>query len=371
MDRKQYDFAKKAGRTAYEEAIRFMADEGSGGIIGDVDQHRHPDYALLDHPHHDLSAQVEHNEDRINALEHELEALADTKETGEWIYKQDIRVAPGYFTLADADLTASTNTIILSEEDSNGNSHGFAGLEVGDYLEIYQEHKMRSETDYALYIVKEDRGGTGLRELVLDFYSGRGTAEEEERFLIKVFHTNDNLDLAELDERYALKEHTHTSVPSHTHNYASSSHSHNYAASNHTHSGSGGFVSLSHGNKAYYATNENWNSTTYYFPFYRGSSGSTYYGGRMDQLGKIEFKNGTNFYQKVGKTGTLIGATSNSHPHFPSVVLQVWETDSYSSTSNGTNVQRFYGTCIWSRYSKNWSELSDDGLYWYWRGSAK
>ena len=237
MDRKEYNFAKKAGRTAYEEAIRHFKEENGGGIIGDVEQHRHPDYALLDHPHHDLSTQVGQNEDRINALEHELEALADTKEAGEWIYKQDIRVAPSYFTLADPDLTASTNTILISEEDSNGNSHGFAGLEVGDYLEIYQEHKERSETDYALYIIKEDRGGTGLRELVLDFYSGRGTAEEEERFLIKVFHTNDNLDLAELDERYALKVHSHEyASTNHSHSYAPSSHSHDYATSNHSHS---------------------------------------------------------------------------------------------------------------------------------------
>ena len=76
-----------------------------------------------------------------------------------------------------------------------------------------------------------------MRELVLDFYSGRGTAEEEERFLIKVFHTNDNLDLAELDERYALKVHSHEyASTNHSHSYAPSSHSHDYATSNHSHS---------------------------------------------------------------------------------------------------------------------------------------
>ena len=44
MDRKIYDFTKKASRTAYEEAIR----TGDGGSI---EGHRHPDYALVDHAH--------------------------------------------------------------------------------------------------------------------------------------------------------------------------------------------------------------------------------------------------------------------------------------------------------------------------------
>ena len=44
MDRKTYEFTKKASRTAYEEAIR----TGDGGS---VENHRHPDYALVDHKH--------------------------------------------------------------------------------------------------------------------------------------------------------------------------------------------------------------------------------------------------------------------------------------------------------------------------------
>lgn len=47
MDRKTYDFTKKASRTAYEEAVR----TGDGGS---VEGHRHPDYALVDHSHDGL-----------------------------------------------------------------------------------------------------------------------------------------------------------------------------------------------------------------------------------------------------------------------------------------------------------------------------
>ena len=63
---------------------------------------------------------------------------------------------------------------------------------------------------------------------------------------------SDDVDIAELDERYAMKEHTHSSVPSHNHDYAhkvhthdtthshdadyaDKTHNHNYASSSHTH----------------------------------------------------------------------------------------------------------------------------------------
>lgn len=44
MNRKDFEFTKMAARTAYEEAIR----TGDGGS---VENHRHPDYSLVDHEH--------------------------------------------------------------------------------------------------------------------------------------------------------------------------------------------------------------------------------------------------------------------------------------------------------------------------------
>jgi hypothetical protein len=471
MNRKEYEWAKRTGREAYERAIRDMDAVGGGGDPI-TDQHRHPDYALIDHEHDDdgewvsavedtdikpttdnlfitlntrrpkeadgtftdqefglnidldegntyknqfqvgterngfalkvlggtgretwfggriaqkgnslenkdardyiirknlndavepLLEQVETNEDRINALEHELDAIATNKEAGEWEMVSpldfDVR-GTGQMTLASDDFTASNNTLTLHQTDLNGVSHGFSGVEVGDLVEVVQEHKARDTGDYGLY---EVTGVNGM-SFTLSLQQGRGTADLNTNFFVKFFHLSDNIDLAELDARY--------SKIGHTHSYAPSSHTHNYASSNHTHSDLGGFVSLSHGKKTWFATNENWNSTTYFFPYYRSSSGSTYYGGRVDQLGMVEFKNGTNFYQKIGKTGTLIGATSSGHPHFPVVVFQVWESDSYSSTSNGTNVQRFYGSVIWARNSQNWNDY-DPGIYWYFRGAGR
>ena len=42
----------------------------------------------------------------------------------------------------------------------------------------------------------------------LELQQGRGTAEENRNFFIKFFHLSDDVNIAELDNRYALKEHT-------------------------------------------------------------------------------------------------------------------------------------------------------------------
>ena len=234
IDRKDYEFTKQAARSAYENAIRDAVGEG-GMPLPDVDQHLHPDYALVDHGHKefehvhpeyaeeehlhpekadlehehlDLSAQIEHNEDRINALEHELDAIADTKETGEWelvsILDFDIR-GSGQMTLANDDFGVSNNEMTLHETDKNGLSHGFSGVEPGDLVEVVEEHIARSTGDYGLYEVKSVNGMT----FSLELQQGRGTAETNKNFFIKFFHLSEDVNIAELDARYALKGHTH------------------------------------------------------------------------------------------------------------------------------------------------------------------
>ena len=300
-----------------------------------------------------LENKVTENTDKINELQIELEAVQETKDAGEWEYKQDLRVMPGFFVLGNPNLTSSTNTIIINETDKNGKEHQFAGLQVGDYLELYQEAKERNEGDYGLFVIKEDKGETGLRELSLDFYSGKGVADEGETFFIKVFHANNDLDLAELDARYALKDHTH-SVGSHSHPYEQ--------------------IAISHGQKTYYGSNINWNNAMYMFPFERrGSSGSLYQGGRIENMGKLLIKQG-NFYAKIGKSGTLIGTTGESSAnHGTFIVMSVWDSSYQSSHSQqGTRLQTFYGTTIWvqdSAKGRNWTD--SDSLYWWYRGAGR
>jgi hypothetical protein len=286
MDRKTYNWAKRTGREAYEQAIRDMEAIGGGGQpLPDTEQHRHPDYSLIDHEHdgfddtalwedqkrqdeymdemteaivqnqsnigqlvghqhEDLQAQVDHNEDRINSLEHELEALADTREAGEWEYKNVWELRGSGFALIEAhNFTRPTNIMEITNLDASGNTHGFARVEVGDYVEIVQEHDTRAVGDYGLYVVSAVRdGGSDTKIFDLTLEQGKGAPTLNSKCIIKFFHLQDNIDLADLDARYAPKGHAHnqylTSLPSHTHSYASTSHKHDsdYATSNHSHS---------------------------------------------------------------------------------------------------------------------------------------
>ena len=368
MDRKTYNWAKRTGREAYEQAIRDMDAVGEGGQPI-IDQHRHPDYALIDHPHIDLSAQIEHNEDRINALEHELDAIADTKETGEWelvsILDFDIR-GSGQMTLFFDDFGISSNEMTLHETDKNGLSHGFSGVEQGDLVEIVEEHPTRSTGDYGLYKVKSVNGMT----FALELQQGRGTADTNKNFFIKFFHLSEDVNIAELDARYALKEHTHTSLPSHTHDYAPVSHTHSTAAHEHNYQQ----ISLRHQQKAYYGSNINWDNPMYFFPYERrGSSGSLYQNGRIENMGKLVIKQ-SNLYAQVGKSGTLIGTTGESSAnHGTFIVMNVWDStyQSYHS-QQGNRIQTIYGTTIWvqdSAKGRNWEQA--DALWWWYRGAGR
>ena len=160
-----------------------------------------------------LLEKIEHNQDVINALEHELEAIAETKEAGEWelvsILDFDVR-GTGQMTLSNDDFTASNNEMTLHETDKNGLSHGFSGVEVGDLVEVVEEHISRATGDYGLYEVKAVNG----MSFTLELQQGRGQADLDRNYFVKFFHLSDDVNLAELDARYSLKGHTHPPVPS-------------------------------------------------------------------------------------------------------------------------------------------------------------
>ena len=158
---------------------------------------------------------IEHNEDRINALEHELDAVAETKSAGEWQLVSpldfDIR-GTGKMTLSNNDLTAPNNELTLHATDLNNVSHGFSGVEVGDLVEVLEEHELlaRSTGDYGLYEVKAVNG----MSFTLELQQGRGTADTNKKFYVKFFYLSDDVNISELDERYSLKSHTHSYVKS-------------------------------------------------------------------------------------------------------------------------------------------------------------
>jgi len=89
-------------------------------------------------------------------------------------------------------------------------------------------------------------------------------------------------------------------------------------------------------------------------------------------MGKLVLKD-SDFYAKIGKSGTLIGTTSSSSAnHGTFIVMSVWDSTYESSNSNGKRIQTFYGTTIWTQDSarvRNWND--SDSLYWWYRGAGR
>ena len=137
----------------------------------------------------------------------------------------------GKMTFTNPDLTTSVNGVTIDPVDAKGTTHNFRSVQIGDYVEFVESHQQRMTGDYALYKVNSVDGNSF--GLVLE--RGSGDANINNVFLVKFFHLNEDIDLTELDSRYSPKSHSHSSVPSHTHDYASSSHTHSYASSNHGH----------------------------------------------------------------------------------------------------------------------------------------
>ena len=304
-----------------------------------------------DHDHGQYASAIE-----LEELQVEVDALATTREAGRWTIIDTAAPREGEVYFLTKSMTLADNMMTINSTDRDGKVHGWADLEVGDYVEVVQETAGDSKSvgSYGLFQVKVDNPGTGMRVLELTQDQGVGSLTSGSDVFIKVFHANNDLDVAELDARYALKEHTH-SVGAHSHNYEQ--------------------IAISHGQRTYYGSNINWNNAMYMFPFERrGSSGSLYQGGRIEHMGKIQFKNGSNFYAKIGKSGTLIGTTGESSANYGTfIVMSVWDSTYQSSHSQqGTKIQTIYGSTIWCQDSakgRNWND--QDTLYWWYRGAGR
>ena len=196
----------------------------------------------------ELENKININEDRIATLNYELDAIAESRVGGEWILSSDSSTQ-GTMALGTQDLTGFDNRLYINVTDANGIVVNMDSIEVGDYIEIVEEHEVlnRATQDYGLYKVTVAYVDNYFD---LELSEGRGFADLGRRFFIKAFKMSDSFDIAELDSRYSMKVHSHenyslgththsqylTSLPSHTHNYASSSHTHSYASTSHIHS---------------------------------------------------------------------------------------------------------------------------------------
>ena len=328
-------FETERGLTYTFDGVRWLSDGDLASAEG--------------HGHDDLASKID-----LEELQVEVDALATTREAGRWTLIDTAAPRDGQVHFLATSMLLADNIMTINSTDLDGKVHGWANLQAGDFVEVVQETagNTRSVGSYGLFKVKVDNPGSGMRVLELTQDQGVGSLTNGSDVFIKVFHANNDLDVAELDARYALKSHTH-SVSSHSHPYEQ--------------------IAIRNTEKNYYGSNTNWGNSLYFFPYARsGSSGSLSHGGRIENMGKLVLKE-SDFYAKIGKSGTLIGTTgSSSANHGTFIVMSVWDSTYESSNSNGKRIQTFYGTTIWTQDSarvRNWND--SDSLYWWYRGAGR
>jgi len=134
-----------------------------------------------------------------------LETLLVQREHGKWKYvgysEDTIPRNAGEFALLVDDIESSNENIItLNTTDLDGKVHGFADIEVGDFLEVVDSDAPEA---YALFVVAKKPEGTGivnvevtLKEAGLNIWIGE-TCE------IRFFSINEqDINLTDLDNRY-------------------------------------------------------------------------------------------------------------------------------------------------------------------------
>ena len=165
-------------------------------------------------------ATLEHSDNRDNLLQAEIEELAlivgdalqaSQQEHGAWSYAGDgLQAYPreeGTFTLGSNNLGgAIENNAVFNTTDLDGQVHGFGDIEVGEYLEIVDEEHPEQ---YALWVVDAEPAvnGTLVDIKVKLKKAGKDGFDLNDRCQVRFIQIQEsNLDLAELDKRYAGKE---------------------------------------------------------------------------------------------------------------------------------------------------------------------
>ena len=182
----------------YLEVISRDESKADDQLLQDqIDSHDHDEYATL----------IE-----LEELQVEVDALVTTREAGQWMVRPDGNAPRAGEVMFATYAMGARNQIVINETDANGTVHKFAGLEVGDYVEVVQETGDKVGV-YGLHVITADEGGEGVRSLLTDPYQSNGNLSPDNTVFIKIFHANSDLDLADLDQRYALKAHTHDTAP--------------------------------------------------------------------------------------------------------------------------------------------------------------
>jgi len=155
-----------------------------------------------------LADQVEENKQDILELEEEIEAIAPSFDRGEWDFAEPATLPSEplpktYHILnevgAVAVMYANTDKIVFSNTDTGDDTHTWADVEVGQYLEVFDERDgefLLAKVDaieladtfasFEVTVQKSDGGPRGIT----------GEDDYSHRVRVKFFSLNDDVDLS-------------------------------------------------------------------------------------------------------------------------------------------------------------------------------
>lgn len=149
----------------------------------------------------------------INDIKVELEALAPTRELGHWTISSAIPEEPemGMVHFDPLDLSADETDMYIHCLDSDNKRHSFAQVEIGDYIEAV------GDNGFGLWLtnaeVVDHNNQPDIKMFALTLVKSEGVLAVGDKVDIKAFHLADtDLDLSDLDERYARKEAEHFNI---------------------------------------------------------------------------------------------------------------------------------------------------------------
>jgi hypothetical protein len=185
-------------------------DEAIGGIV-------HPEYddsGIKKDLADETAARIAGDntlQTEITELALALDTLLVRKTHGQWKYvgfMGDVMARnPGEFALGSDDLSASNNIIQLNNTDLNGLTVGVGDISVGDYVELVD---INNPENFVLFVVAGEANGQGISEIPVTLKEKGNNFLVNATCEIRFFELNDqSIDLSELDDRYARKDHTH------------------------------------------------------------------------------------------------------------------------------------------------------------------
>jgi len=189
------------------------------------------------HNQHDANyflygSQVEGDADlqrQINDINVELEALATTREWGQWEMVATVpEVTAGKVNLDPLDFLSDTAVLQINGTDSSQTNHGFTEVVAGDYIELV------GPEGFGLYTADGPAvDNQGSKKFELSMVRSNGRVSVGDTIDVKVFHLADtDIDLSDLDGRYAFKTAEHFNASHQTEDEIWYNAPHNFAISN-------------------------------------------------------------------------------------------------------------------------------------------